>query len=262
VRLAPHLVEETAADLIAAAGHKTKSEIEQLLADRFPKTDLLTWVAEMPVGPDGEEHAPGHVDDMQVVAKSNPDPPRLVPGRVESRARVTPLSSQSVAFQATLSRATSEKLRYAQELLGHQIPSGDLAQVLDRVLDLAITQLEKQKFGAPSRPRRDRGDRSANPRYIPLHVRRAVWKRDGGQCTFVGENGRRCEARRPLEFDHVLEVARGGEASVDDIRLRCRAHNQYTAERTFGSEFMRHKRIAAAEARETKARAPARGVSA
>jgi hypothetical protein len=57
----------------------------------------------------------------------------------------------------------------------------------------------------------------------------------------------------------VLEVARGGEASVDDIRLRCHAHNQYTAERTFGAEFMRHKRIAAAEARESKARAPAAG---
>ena len=50
VLLAPHLVEETAADLIAAAAHKTKSEIEQLLADRFPKSDLLTWVAELAGG--------------------------------------------------------------------------------------------------------------------------------------------------------------------------------------------------------------------
>jgi 5-methylcytosine-specific restriction endonuclease McrA len=261
VLLAPHLVEETAADLIAAAGHKTKSEIEQLLADRYPKSDLLTWLAGPPPTAAAEEHAPGLVDDAQVVAKSSPDSSQLVPGRVESRARVTPLSSQSVAFQATLSRATSEKLRYAQELLGHQVPSGDLAQVLDRVLDLAITQLEKQKFGATSRPRGDRGYRSANPRYIPLHVRRAVWKRDAGRCTFVSETGHRCEARKPLEFDHVLEVARGGEASVDDIRLRCRAHNQYAAECTFGADFMRHKRIAAAEAREVKARAPAAGAN-
>ena len=33
------------------------------------------------------------------------------------------------------------------------------------------------------------------------------------------------------------------------IRLRCRAHNQYAAECTFGPEFMRHKRLAAAESR-------------
>jgi hypothetical protein len=256
VLLAPHLVEETASDLIAAGAHKTKSEIEQLLADRFPKSDLLTWVAEMPGDSRREEHAPGHVDDVQVVAKSTSESPQLVPGRVENRGRLTPLSSQSVAFQTTLSRATSEKLHHAQELLGHQIPSGDLAQVLDRVLDLAIAQLEKQKFGATSRPRRGRRDRSSNPRYIPLHVRRAVWKRDGGRCTYVGENGHRCEARRPLEFDHVLEVARGGEASADDIRLRCRAHNQYTAERTFGTEFMHYKRVAASARAGTGPAAP------
>ena len=60
---------------------------------------------------------------------------------------------------------------------------------------------------------------------------------------------RRCEAREHVEFDHVQEVARGGEATADNLRLRCRAHNQYGAECTFGAEFMRHKRVAAAEGR-------------
>jgi hypothetical protein len=50
------------------------------------------------------------------------------------------------------------------------------------------------------------------------------------------------EPQRGLEFDHVREVARGGDASVENIRLRCRAHNQYTAECTFGAGFMREKR--------------------
>ena len=63
----------------------------------------------------------------------------------------------------------------------------------------------------------------------------------------MSEAGRRCPARTRLEFDHVEEVARGGR-TLDGIRLRCRAHNQYTAERTFGIEFMRHKRAAAREA--------------
>jgi hypothetical protein len=83
-----------------------------------------------------------------------------------------------------------------------------------------------------------------------------VRARDQERCTFVSESGHRCEARKALEFDHVLEVARGGEATVDGIRLRCRAHNQYQAERTYGAEFMRHKRVAAAEGRAAaKARA-------
>jgi len=78
----------------------------------------------------------------------------------------------------------------------------------------------------------------------------------------VSGAGRRCAARKLLEFDHIEEVARGGRASVAGIRLRCRAHNQYGAECTFGAGFMRQRREEArlrAEARrqETEARARA-----
>ncbi|MBI5711300.1 MAG: hypothetical protein HZC42_13530, partial [Candidatus Eisenbacteria bacterium] len=89
----------------------------------------------------------------------------------------------------------------------------------------------------------------------------------GGQCTFVSDNGRRCPARTLLEFDHVEEVARGGRATVAGVRLRCRAHNQYGAECTFGADFMRHKREAARRTaethrQETAARAVARAAAA
>jgi len=77
----------------------------------------------------------------------------------------------------------------------------------------------------------------------------------------VSESGHRCQERKGLQFDHVQEVARGSDASVDNLRLRCRAHNQYTAERTFGADFMRHKRIAAAEARAVARACPAAGGS-
>jgi len=127
-------------------------------------------------------------------------------------------------------------------LLGHQVPSGDLAEVLDRALDALIAKLEKRKFAATDRPqRKPRPARDA--RTIPAHVRRAVRKRDGGRCTFVSDNGTRCPATSRLEFDHVTPVARGGEATIGGIRLRCRAHNQYGAERVFGVGFMHAKRV-------------------
>jgi hypothetical protein len=92
-------------------------------------------------------------------------------------------------------------------------------------------------------------------------VKRAVRERDQGQCTFVSDSGRRCPARSLLEFDHIDEVSRGGRATVAGMRLRCRAHNQYAAERTFGTEFMNAKREearrAAAEKRAAAARATA-----
>jgi len=105
-RLAPHLTEGNAAELIGAASHRSTQEIEQLLAERFPQTDLLSWMA----APASAGLVSGRVGDAQVVAKSSSDPSRLVPGRVASRARMTPLSSQSVALQATLRASTHEKL--------------------------------------------------------------------------------------------------------------------------------------------------------
>src|SRR5262249_353013 len=84
-----------------------------------------------------------------------------------------------------------------------------------------------------------------NPRHISAHVRRAVRERDGDRCTYVSESGHRCETRHFLEFDHVVPVSRGGQATVENLRLRCRAHNQLAAERDFGSEFMNQKRAEA-----------------
>jgi 5-methylcytosine-specific restriction endonuclease McrA len=170
---------------------------------------------------------------------------------------VAPLAPERFALQVTIDQGTHDKLRYAQALLSHALPSGDVAQVLDRALTALIVTLEKHKFAATPKPR-PRRHASARERHVPAHVRRAVWERDHGQCTFVGETGHRCSARKLLEFDHVDPVARGGEATVEGIRLRCRAHNQYQAERTFGAGFMSAKREQATrEAAEARARAVA-----
>ena len=242
-------------ELLAAATHRTKSEIEQLLAERFPQPDMLAWVAALP-GPSETtsaiQQAPGPVENRPVPGRyvtGQLSPGIVAAGPVCDRSSLKPLAPQRFAVQFTMSQQGHDSLRRAQELLGHQVANGDIAQIFEKALTLLVGHMEQQKFAATDQPRRGRIRGSANPRHIPADVKRAVWERDGSQCTFESETGRRCEARSRLEFDHVLEVARGGEATVDGVRLRCRAHNQYAAECTFGSEFMRHKRIAAAEAR-------------
>lgn len=99
---------------------------------------------------------------------------------------------------------------------------------------------------APARPsaRRSQGraepvtGRAASPRAAPATVRREVWARDGGRCTFTVEDGRRCEGRWQLELDHVDPVALGGASRVDNLRLRCREHNLLYAEEVYGREHM------------------------
>ena len=241
VLLAPHLTPANAGELLGGAAGKSKSEIEELLARRFPRSEVLPMVEAMarpkdPLAGPVELSAPGRI------------------GAPGPRSQVAPIAAERFALQLTMSQGTHDKLRYAQELLSHQIPNGDIAKVLDRALDALILQLERRKFAATPKPRAPKG-RSNHPRTIPAHVRRAVWKRDAGQCTFVGTAGRRCSAREPLEFDHVDPVARGGGATVNGIRLRCRAHNQYAAECAFGAEFMSRKRQEARAAATARAAA-------
>jgi hypothetical protein len=64
-------------------------------------------------------------------------------------------------------------------------------------------------------------------------VKRKVWLRDLGRCAFVGTGGRRCGERAFVEFHHVRPYAVGGEASVENIQLRCRRHNAHEAREFF-----------------------------
>ena len=261
VMLSPYLTPKNSDELLAAATHQSKAGIEQLLAERFPQPDLPVRVEAVgtprqlvpePVQLAGAQLVPEPVSfsDMKLpvaTAVESPTP-------VTVRHGVAPLAPGRYAVQFTVAQDTYEKLRYAQALLGHSVPTGELAQVLDRALDALIARLEQRKFAAAWRPHQRRQRESANPRHVPAEVRRAVWKRDSGRCTFVNDAGHRCPARTRLEFDHVEPVARGGHATVRGTRLRCRAHNHYAAERIFGVDFMSHKRETAQRASEAARR--------
>jgi hypothetical protein len=277
VLLAPHLTDDNAAELFAAATHQGKAAIEQMLAERFPQADLPESIAalgaragpvsgqigaeqvapgpvsfavaqqdHMPFGPTAPtpalESAPRALDQVApgpVGAPRQPDAP--VPAAVGARPGVAPLAPERYGVQFTVSRATHDKLRHAQALIGHAVADCDLAGLFDRALDLLIAQLEQRKFAATARPHRSRGT-GTGPRRIPAAVRRAVWRRDEGRCTFETDQGQRCEARARLEFDHVEPVARGGRATEANLRLRCRAHNQHAADLVFGAGYMSRKR--------------------
>jgi hypothetical protein len=265
VMLAAYLTPENAEGLLAAAAHQSKAGIEQLLAERFPRPDLPDRIEGLGLSPAVEPSAPGRMGFADAQSSLKPvgvldgqlspgtvgaTGAQLSPGTVGPSARsgVAPLAPGRYALQFTVAQGTYEKLSYAQALLGHAVPSADLVEVFDRALDALIGQLERRKFAATSRPSPRQKRPSANPRHVPAEVRRAVWERDGGRCTFVSATGHRCEARSRLEFDHVEPVARGGQPTVKGIRLRCRAHNQYAAECAFGTGFMSRKREAARRA--------------
>jgi hypothetical protein len=244
--LAPRLTPENTDELLAAATHKSMDEIERLLAKRYPKSEVVASVNAAPATQPmlAAEEASGHAAGPEVVAN-----PECEGAARHPRARVAPLSPEAFAVQFTRSREADERFRYLQDLLGHQVSRADIAEVYDRAVRELIKKMERVRFGACERPRASGASSSNAPRHVSAHLKRAVWQRDSGRCTYTSESGRRCEVTGDVEFDHKTEVARGGEASVDNLQLRCRGHNQHTAEQTYGAGFMKRKREEAAKAR-------------
>jgi hypothetical protein len=254
--LPPRLTPENHEELLAAASGMGKQAVEELLARRFPQPDVPARVRKVPsrpVTPAAEatpaaEVAPAVAPAPNAcpsvprceapVAAERPvvppaEAPLALPAPAAPRAVVRPLAPERYEIRFTASAEMREKLRVAQDLLGHAIPSGDLAQVFDRALTLLVADLSRRKFAATARPRRSRGQ-SDESRNIPAEVKRLVAPRDRRRCTFVAPDGRRCDERRFLEFHHVVPYAAGGQPTVENIQLRCRAHNGYEADLFYG----------------------------
>jgi hypothetical protein len=232
-RLAPHLTLDNYREVLESARGMRKTEVEELVTRLLPKPDVPTFIRRLP--------APRA--DPPVTALSPPaaPPSAAIPFAVTPPvlplsvppATVSPLSPDRYKLQLTIGGETLEKLRLAQDMLGHAIPSGNEAAVLDRALTSLLVELAKKKFAGTVRPRPSRGTRMGS-RDIPAAVKRVVWVRDLGRCAYVGPNGHRCNERRFLEFHHVDPHALGGEATIDQIALRCRRHNDYEGRLYFG----------------------------
>ena len=75
----------------------------------------------------------------------------------------------------------------------------------------------KQRCAVMQRSAAQPGSRS---RYIPVTVKREVWRRDQGCCSYVDRHsGRRCGSRYRLEIDHIVPYALGGGADLSNLRI-------------------------------------------
>jgi 5-methylcytosine-specific restriction endonuclease McrA len=250
--LAPHLTPDNHQHLVEAARYKSKRDVEQLVATLRPQPPVASVIRKLPQPVRQEDgHATAVADaalllpavgtmspaasDVTPVAAmaaspASGEPVRTVPATTP--AIVKALDAERYKVQFTVNRDTFERLRRVQDLMRHMCADGDVAIVFERALTLLLEHLERTKLARVSRPRRA-ARVVGRSRRIPADVRRAVWIRDGGQCAFVGPCGR-CTERGFLEFHHVVPFAEGGAATVENIQLRCRAHNHYESVQWFG----------------------------
>src|SRR4051794_3378330 len=241
--LARCLTEQNHRDVLAEAAGKSKRQIEEIVARLDPKPPVPDSFRKRPVGKQARL-------EMTSPVGAPSAPPR------EQRAVVAPLSEDTFGVHFTASGVLRDKFRRAQDLLRHRIPSGDIAAVFEKALDSLIEKVEKERFAVVPKPRTDATEVAgyASSRQAPAAIRRYVYARDGGRCTFVDARGRRCKETGMLEFDHLDGFARTRSHDPERIVLRCRAHNQHEAEKMYGREFMaeaRARRSSALEAVES-----------
>jgi 5-methylcytosine-specific restriction endonuclease McrA len=211
-----HLTEACYDDLVGAVAGKSKREVQELLARRAPKPDVPERIVALTSEP---------------LVALPPSPATVTPA-----PQLTPLAESRYALELTIGAELRAKLERAADLMRHANIGADLATVVDRALDLLLAKLEKDRLGKTSRPSthepRAKADR------IVRALRRAVFERDGCRCTFEDEHGHRCSAKTLLEIDHIVARAQGGTYELDNLRVRCRAHNRLHAEKTFGREHV------------------------
>jgi hypothetical protein len=241
--LSTHLTEQNAGALLAEARGKSRRQIEELIALRFPRPDVPPRIEpvvtparapaplEQPSLPGAQ---PGHASEG---ARSETTCPGA--GNSRSPTRLEPLSPSRYRVEFTARTELRNKLERARELLSHAVPSGDLGELVERALDALIEKETRKRFGA-GRPRKQR-ELKGGSRHIPVEIARAVWERDQGQCAFVDAEGRRCSERRFLTLEHRQPFALGGPPTLENICLLCASHNLQRARVVFGEPHVEQK---------------------
>jgi hypothetical protein len=196
--LAPHLTPENHLELLARARHRSKREIEELIAELRPRPSAPSWVRRLPILP------------PRALAAPLPPLPLQIPQQGARREALTWSPAGEGAVDGRPSEASFPRGEFA-------LPTSK-ARAASRAEPLGCERFRVQ-FTA-SRETRDQ---------------------------FVSPGGRRCESRERIEFHHRMPWGYVRAHSADGIELRCRAHNQYEAERVYGAAHMERCRGASRE---------------
>jgi hypothetical protein len=230
VKLVPHLTEANRETLLVRATHKTKSQIEEVVAEIAPKPDVPLKIHKLPERREkAKPTSPSLLGpDRAEVSKSISSP--MKPAVVE------PLAPARYKVAFTANAELHDKLKRLQALMS----SSDLAAIIEEAVTEKLERLEAKRFGKTKAPRKslEETDTSPSSRHIPAAVKRAVHERDRGQCAYIAPNGRRCTERTRLQFHHRKPFGIGGDHSVENIQLTCRTHNGYFADRDYGKKLM------------------------
>jgi hypothetical protein len=170
--LATHLNPDNAAALFAACRRKTRRQVDEILASRFPKPDAKESIRRVPHRPaPAPEAAPVPVPAPETVLGATvalpasasdpiPIPLRPPPPHLPRSQEVQPTAAHRYKVQFTADANLRELIERACALCPNHSPQGQLALVVTRGLQLYVSQQEKRRFALGRRPRKSRPPRA------------------------------------------------------------------------------------------------------
>jgi hypothetical protein len=167
---------------------------------------------------------------------------------VPDRPTIKPLDAERARVNMTVTRRLLDKLAAARDALSHSHPGASEEEILEVGLDLILERQAKRR-GIVKNPRKVPAPQPAADTapqalaappdsYIPAHIRREVWKRDGGRCQFPLDGSGVCGSTYQVELDHIIPVAKGGPSTAKNIRCACKPHNLHAAREALGDTVM------------------------
>jgi hypothetical protein len=235
VELARVITPENSTDVLPRFFYLSKQDakavaVEICPAAVVPRREVVTEVVTEVGGGDGV--APrGSVSPGET-----PPPTQPAPAPAEERASFVPLTPNLQRLHMTVSKQFLDKLAAARKGQGHAQPGASAEKVIEAALDLLLAQQAKRR-GEVKKPQQNPRP-AKNPGHVTASVKRAVWSRDDGKCTWPLDSGGICGSTLRLEIDHVVPRARGGASTVDGCRLLCASHNQLAARQVYGDDWM------------------------
>ncbi len=145
--LAKVLTEENHREVLSRATHKSKRQVEELVAELRPRPDVATSVRKLP-HPAGAESGACSGSASSPSSAQTDAPKTLLEPRAGARPVIAPLAPERYKVQFTVDRDTYNKLRRVQDLMRHSVPDGDPAVVFDRALTVLLAELEKSRIAS------------------------------------------------------------------------------------------------------------------
>ncbi len=225
--ISPYLTQENKGIILKSIDQKSTRQAEKVLATLFPQEEeILDSIRKLP--------------QETVSAQNLTRCATSTLSKIRAKGIIKPVTSKRVKIELSASEEFAKKIQRAKELLRHKYPQGKLEDILNEALELLLEKKDPQRKIFSQKKSQTSlamsgsfSDTGGKTRYIPERIKQTIWKRDKGQCSYVSSDGKQCGERNFLELDHIKPFALEGETKEENLRLLCRAHNQWRAEKTF-----------------------------